>query len=639
MKKKNLKAKKESAASQEKVVQEATAFMLESAASTKVSNVRRNIAADIERVDRFTNIRNGIIPFRYNPNGTYNGSSSMDIREAAELCQKCYWNVALFRNIIDLMTEFSVTKLMFKGGSSNSRNFFGAWANKINMWDFQNRFYREYYRGGNVFIHRFDATIQSADIKKISQVFGNDNPISSIDTTPYAIPAKYVILNPADIQILGTANFSQGSYFKVLSEYEVAQLKKPQNDEDKAMFDALPPEVQKQIKDGSRRVLLPLTFDKTCIVFYNKQDYEPFAVPMGYPVLEDINAKIEMKKIDMAIARTMQQIILLVTSGDEPEKGGINKENISLLRKLFENQSVGRVLVADYTTKAEWKIPEIGNLLDPKKYEILDRDINIGLNNIFGSDEKFANQAQKVEVFISRLEQGRQSFLNNFLIPEIKRIAKALGFKNFPTPYFEDIKLKDNANNAKLFTQLVGMGVMTPEQGFKAIETNTFPDPATMVQEMQDYKSLRDKGLYVPLIGGAPAGNDVGNPGGTPTGPKKVSPIGTKAEEKFDIVKIKENLILIQELKANLELFLKKKNKIKKLNEIQKDCLEQITEIIVANEEVGDWNSKIEQYCNLPVDTNPERIKKINQVAANHQIEPYLASILFASKADNDKTV
>ena len=32
--------------------------------------------------------------------------------------------------------------------------------------------------------------------------------------------------------------------------------------------------------------------------FYKKQDYEPFAVPFAYPVLEDINAKIELKRID-----------------------------------------------------------------------------------------------------------------------------------------------------------------------------------------------------------------------------------------------------------------------------------------------------------------------------------------------------
>ena len=57
-------------------------------------------------------------------------------------------------------------------------------------------------------------------------------------------------------------------------------------------------------------------------------DYEPFAVPMGYPVLEDINFKSELKRMDMAIARTMQQAVLLVTTGTDPEKGGVNQKNL-----------------------------------------------------------------------------------------------------------------------------------------------------------------------------------------------------------------------------------------------------------------------------------------------------------------------
>ena len=63
---------------------------------------------------------------------------------------------------------------------------------------------------------------------------------------------------------------------------------------------------------------------------------------MGYPVLEDIDAKSELKKMDMAIARTMQQAILLVTMGNDPDKGGINQRNLAAMQELFQNQSVGR---------------------------------------------------------------------------------------------------------------------------------------------------------------------------------------------------------------------------------------------------------------------------------------------------------
>ena len=90
--------------------------------------------------------------------------------------------------------------------------------------------------------------------------------------------------------------------------------------------------------------------------------------------------------------------------------------SLEAMQKLFENQSVGRVLIADYTTKAEFVIPDIAALIGPEKYEVVDRDIQIGLNNILIGDEKFANQSIKAQVFIERLEQARQHFINEFLL-------------------------------------------------------------------------------------------------------------------------------------------------------------------------------------------------------------------------------
>ena len=189
-------------------------------------------------------------------------------------------------------------------------------------------------------------------------------------------------------------------------------------------------------------VTMPLNTDRLVAVFYKKQDYEPFAVPMGYPVLEDINWKQEMKQMDMAVARTTNQAILLITMGTKPEEGGVNQRNLMAMQKLFENESVGRVLISDYTTDAKFVIPDIGNILDPKKYDVVNQDIQMGLNNILLSDEKFANTSIKVQVFMERLKQGRRVFLENFLMPEIRRVSKEMGFKNYPDAHFEEVDLR-----------------------------------------------------------------------------------------------------------------------------------------------------------------------------------------------------
>ena len=82
-----------------------------------------------------------------------------------------------------------------------------------------------------------------------------------------------------------------------------------------------------------------------------------------------------------------------------------------------------------------------------------------------------------------------------------------------------------------------------------------------------------------------------------------------------------------------MEASLRKKHKIKRLNKQQKQVAEEIACIIVANETPENWDKKVSQYVQKPVDTNPDRIAEVREVAFEHQVDDYLASILLASKA------
>ena len=90
------------------------------------------------------------------------------------------------------------------------------------------------------------------------------------------------------------------------------------------------------------------------------------------------NYKMEMKKIDQSICRTIENVVLMITMGTTPDKGGVNPRNIRAMQSLFQNQSVGRILVSDYTTKAEFIIPDIQKVIGPQKYEVVNQDIKEG---------------------------------------------------------------------------------------------------------------------------------------------------------------------------------------------------------------------------------------------------------------------
>jgi hypothetical protein len=676
--------KKKSTTKRRRVKKASEPLMAYASTQAATSN-RRNLAGVINRTDKFKNIDDGLVPFKTSKGY---GKSSITIRDAVILCQKCYYNFATFRNIIDTMTEFSVSNVFFRGGSKKSREFFDAYFKKIGLWDLQDRFFREYYRSGNVFIYRFDSKISKDDVKKITQTFGQ-GMLPKLEVSELTLPSRYAIINPADVQLYGNLNFSTPRFYKVLTDYELERVRNPKTDEDLEVYNSLDDESKKLIKrkrTSSTSLTIPLEPEKLAAVFYKKMDYEPFAVPMGYPVLEDINFKYEMKKMDMAIARTMQQAILLVTMGAEPEKGGVNNENLKKMQTLFGNESVGRVLIADYTTKAEFVVPQIAQLLDSNKYEVIDRDINIGLNNIFVGGEKFANQTAKVEVFIGRLAQGRRAFVNHFLLPEIKRISKSLGFRNFPTPYFEEFELKTSSETLRVYTRLMELGILTPEEGIKALETNRLPNQEESLESQEEYKELRDKGYYEPIAGGpntqadladksaktqleitnkniksqeklnkdtnpeepkgpatptpsAGPSKESGRPSGTKDTPyksnRKVTPIGGK--EGYSMSKIKKGYTLAQELEVEVSKILRKKHDVKRLTMRQKEVASQISHIIMANEEPKEWNSKAGEYCSDPKDKNLNRVNKIQEIACKHDVDMESASILYVSRETLEK--
>ena len=619
-----------------KTEQGAEPLMAKHEAVASSTRTRRNRAADIVRTDRFRNIENGMIPFKYS-HGVSN-NSNIDVRDTIILCQKAYYNFSVFRNTIDLMTEFSISNLYYTGGSRKSREFFETLFGRINIDDLQSRFFREYYRSGNVFIYRFNAKMDKSDAFKINQTFGLSEANENIE-----IPSKYIILNPSDIQLQGSIAFSRGVYYKVVTDYELQILRNPQTEEQKEVFDSLPEQTKKLIKDskniGMSAVTMPLNTDRLVAVFYKKQDYEPFAVPMGYPVLEDINWKQEMKQMDMAVARTTNQAILLITMGSKPQDGGVNQKNLMAMQKLFENESVGRVLISDYTTDAKFVIPDIGNILDPKKYDVVNQDIQMGLNNILLSDEKFANTSIKVQVFMERLKQGRRVFLENFLMPEIRRVSKEMGFKNYPDAHFEEVDLRDTSVYSRIYSRLIELGVLTAEEGMQAIESGRFPTPEESLESQKKFQELKNEGLYEPLIGGPKMAQMTGRPSGTKKQKEedKKTPVGTKATLNFSLSKIQEHLNLSDKLNLEVEASLRQLHKRKRLSKQQKEVAREITNIVIANEDPPSWLAKAGRYAAEPTDRNHERVKEVQDVAYEHQVDDFLAGILYASVYEGEK--
>ena len=588
---------------------------------------------------KYANIEEAGLPYSYK-------DGYVSPRGSILLCQKAYANIPIFRNAIDIMAEFSNSELYLEGGSEKSRDFIDKWMKRVHIWRVKDQYFREYFRSGNVFMYKLDGKFGSEDLIKLNQIYATDSKSLTIKK----LPIKYVFLNPYDFVAdrALTFNSKYGIYKKLLSEYDIERLKDPQTEYDKEVFNALPEDAREKIKQNqfmNNGVMVSLDPHKLLFSFYKKQDYEPFAIPFGFPVLDDINWKLELKKVDQAITRTIENVILLVTMGNTPDKGGINPNNLKAMQSLFQNESIGRALIADYTTKAEFIIPDLNKVLGPTKYQIVNEDIKEGLQNIIVGKENYSSTQVKAQIFLERLKEARNTFLNDFMQPQIKNVCRAMGFRNFPTPKFVEIDIKDEVQLQRVASRLIEMGIITPEQGMIALKQGVYPDPKDLPAAQERFVEEREKGYYTPLSVAQPIMDD-DVPVGKPSGPSqepgrpagtKTKPSGVFASEdtkglycRKDIQQVVYN---IEELRKHSEAILKKQFNRKRLSKDHKGMLDSLTESIVMSTKASDWKAQadkcIKDFNHIEkLDVMPEVI----EVAEAHLLVSYPTSILYHSK-------
>lgn len=602
-------------------------------AAPAADSYKDNWAPTIQETYRYRNIRGGIMPYMQGQGGYYS------VGDAISLATLSYFNVSIVRNTLNLLQDFSISPLHIKTSNKTVKSFFTKWFETIGLNNFMAQFFLEYYRSGNVFIYKFNGRIDDDKFAAMKTAFsGAKSP---------QLPIRYIILNPMQVYLQVGPAFNY-TYSKMLSTYELQRLRDPQTPEDIQVLKSFPPEIQKQIKTYAAQpyVYVPLDTERLYYCFYRKQDYEPLAIPMIFPVLNDIEYKLELKKMDMSLARQMEQAFLLVTNGGPKTKedAGTDPRVLANLNRIFQNQTIGRVLVADYSTKATWTNPDLKDLLGSDKYAQVDKDIHEGLQYMFFGNEKFANSTVKARIFAESLREGRRILLDNFLRPEVKKVCEALGFKNVPTLEFEDIDLSDQAAMQRLIVQMAQLGLLDDQQTFTALKTGVFPDKDDAAEAQKEYAANREKGYYLPLIGAsmqdpAPGGGGGGGGMGRPPGKgpampnRKPGKIGV-SKSHLSQTQIVQNVKAMEELQANVEKALCKKHKLKVLSEAQAKVAYVTAKSIAVNEKPDQWKEAIGTYITEFKEIPAEVGAELDEIGIKYDVDPWLAIVLWRSQIE-----
>lgn len=563
----------------------------------------------------------GCSPFNTTRYGT-------DIAELIKLSKICFYENQTYRNSILTLVQLSNSKLIVRGDDKKIENFYKEWLKKINVWDLCNQFFTEWYRSGNVFIYKQLETLTLNEIRRRLSV--SKETIAKNRKSPI----KYIILDPESIRCGGAANLLNQVYSKLLNQYEIERLKNPVDGSAEDQFlSSLTPSQRKDIKEG-KSPEVTFTPENLVAVFNNKQAYEPLAVPTFSPIIKQINLKNLMLQCDTIMWETIDMIILLINCGDEKTGAKYNHNIVNNITALMSNRGANRVIISDYTTKAQFVVPDLAKVMSPDRYKDLDRDISAGLMDLFSLSDNFSSSFVKIKIYLELLRQGQDAFLTQFLIPEMESIADEMGWTSIPKVQFEEVSLESDNEMMKQFVRLYELGFLTGEGLELAFNNKVLPLSKNNDELQAEFKRAKDKGLYQPIIGGTK--DEAGRPTGTTkkqtkTAPK--SPAGASIdnfEGLASLEKIKSNVARMDEVFNLVEAEYKKKNGLQRLYKRHKSLSDTVAANIIANEPPDKWKESVSEYIDNPLVVNitPQR-EGILELMMEYDLPVLAAAMLY----------
>ena len=275
--------------------------------------------------------------------------------------------------------------------------------------------------------------------------------------------------------------------------------------------------------------------------------------------------------------------------------------------------------------------------------EDVNEDIKEGLQNIIVGSEKYSNTAVKAEIFLERLKESRQGFLNDFLQPEIKQVCKNMGFRNYPTARFKEVDTKDSTQTQRVATRLMELGLITPEQGMDVINKGVFPEAEQIGKSQDKFVEDRKKGYYNPIVGGVPMvgpeGEEEeeeevqkvpglpGRPRGTNGIPQEVPRANISAENVTRVIRASEDLQDFCKKAA------RKHFKIKRLNKNQNQMIDDLCKKVIIAKDIKDWKATAESCVKnnkniLSLDLS----RGVEKTASDHKLTDYTAAIVYHSE-------
>lgn len=439
--------------------------------------------------------------YRFRP-GEATPIKQKDILARAEII---YQRVGLVKNVIDLMGDFGSHGIRVVHPNKRIEKLGRNWFKGRRGKHVSERFLNYFYRHGNVIVRRMTATITPAQEEKLyTSIAAPDMEIERQTITKREIPWKYVFLDPCSIEVVGGAlsSFSQHPQYALVLPNDVRRaINSPKTPEERNIVASIPQDIKNAAKQN-RAYLLDSS--KLAVYHYKKDDWNKWAYPMIYGIMNNISHLEKLQLADMAALDGAISNIRIFTLGSVEHKIFPTKAAFAKLSEMLENHTgVGTIdIVWGPDLKMEESKSNVYNFLGEEKYKSCLNQIYAGLGipptltGTFGAAGT-TNNFISLKTLVQRLEYGRDA-LRSFWENELTILQKALGIR-FPFKIeFEHMDLGDSDTEKSILVQLADRNLISDE----LLQYHFGHDPEMEKIRIKREHNDREGGRMVPKAGG-----------------------------------------------------------------------------------------------------------------------------------------
>ena len=387
--------------------------------------------------------------------------------------EKIYQKVGLVKNVIDLMGDFASHGIKLVHRNKRIERFFRRWFKKINGKDRSERFLNNLYKSGNVIIDRRTAKISIKVSDQLYKSLGAADSIvkdiSDISIEKREIPWKYTFMDPSCVEVSAGALASfndKRSYELVLPASLRKLINNPKTDNEKLIVSTLPNEI---LQAAKTKKPYPLDPNKTLVFHYKKDDWQSWAYPMIYAIMDDITVVEKLKLADMAALDGAISNIRIFKLGSLEHKIAPTKAATAKLAQILGNNVGGGTMDLIWGPDIELlqSNTNVHQFLGQEKYVPHLNAIYAGfgipptLTGTFGAAGT-TNNFISLKTLTQRLQYGRD-VLVEFWEKEIALIQEAMGFKYPAKIEFDRMDLSNEDTEKALLVQLADRNLISDE--------------------------------------------------------------------------------------------------------------------------------------------------------------------------------